>query len=159
MMYDNLIFLSLRFCPKFCFQILIWNFCFSKQRSVCTFPSTLSNTIKNCWFSFKRSNTVSLHSMIILRRIKCSIENITWVQNSSWKILLLFLFLFCLFFYLSIFLFDILSANNFFCHFLQHTVIMPNRNSFWRHKYADNSNISGYFTSRELPENVKKVFV
>ena len=40
-MYDNLIFLSLRFCPKFCFQILRWNFGFSKQKSVCTFPSTL----------------------------------------------------------------------------------------------------------------------
>ena len=36
-----MIFLSLRFCPKFCFQILRWNFGFSKQRSVCTFPSTL----------------------------------------------------------------------------------------------------------------------
>ena len=43
--YDNLKFLFLRFCPKFCLQILRWNFGFSKQRSVCTFPSTLFSAI------------------------------------------------------------------------------------------------------------------
>ena len=43
-MYDNLIFLSLRFCPKFCFQILIWNFGFSKQISVCKFSQYFSKT-------------------------------------------------------------------------------------------------------------------
>ena len=51
-MYGNLIFLSLRFCPKFCFQILRWNFSFSKQRSVCTFPSTLYIPMYVC----RRSN-------------------------------------------------------------------------------------------------------
>ena len=43
-----MIFLSLRFCPKFCFQILRWNFGFSKQRSVCTFPSTLEPGFVPC---------------------------------------------------------------------------------------------------------------
>ena len=94
-------------------------------------------------------NGHSLHSMIIHGRIKCSIKNVTWVWNSSSRKP----FLFCLI------VFDILSAKKFFWNFLQHAVIIPDRNSFWRHKYADNSNISGYFTSRELPENVKKVFV
>ena len=40
-----MIFLSLRFCPKLCFQILRWNFGLSKQRSVCTFPSTLQTSM------------------------------------------------------------------------------------------------------------------
>ena len=93
-MYDNLIFLSLRFCPKFCFQILRWNFGFSKQRSVCTFPSTLPNIIrfknftKTVWraeliWDFTRENSAVVNAFIKNKSVKGPAYTRSWTSTAK----------------------------------------------------------------------------
>ena len=73
-----MIFLSLRFCPKFCFQILRWNFGFSKQRSVCTFPSTLVHVSYIVKGVFVHSIGFFCYEMSIQRWI-------VWHSNLMWR--------------------------------------------------------------------------
>ena len=88
-MYDNLIFLSLRFCPKFCFQILRWNFGFSKQRSVCTFPSTLDNILNsNMLYKTKKTTSILCYAVFMknfwLLQGNTNKEKLTWFSCQIW---------------------------------------------------------------------------